>query len=202
MKRIKILKCYPFADKRVKLVEGFKEYVGYLGDEKGALHKGIDYVVEPKKEKFVSFDVFSAHDGFAWQGINKNGWGKYVVVYSPIMGNYQFSTIYAHFRCIDVDIPVITKMEVEGFAKGLKVKAGRFLGRAGLTGWTKFKTQLHFELWKRNLKIHKTEKIDPYGTNSITKDYSQPGQSLLGVKHYWITDKPPFADEIFKGEER
>lgn len=196
---MKILKCYPFklVSPVIGLVEGFKEYDGVLGDKPGESHKGIDYARIDDKGRCLSFEVFNTHDGEVFQGQSKS-WGKFVIIYK-LVGKYKrFATVYAHFRDIDDKIPLLPKKGTRAtntFTIGKGVICA--LGKAGITGWTKRKIQLHFELHVKNLKTNKWEKLDPYGVNDtyISGEYPQPGQSLRGRKHYWTSNKPPFADE-------
>lgn len=149
---LKILKCYPFAflNPPVRLVEGFAAYDGALGDKRGALHKGIDYARKDKKNRFISFDVFSTHNGEAFQGISKS-WGKFVIITKKIK-NYKYRTVYAHLRVIDKKIPVLLKKEKNKKKKGLKISECRFLGKAGITGWTKKKNPASFRVVKKRFK--------------------------------------------------
>lgn len=188
---MKFLECYPFESviPPIKLVEGCDRYVGYLGDRKGMLHKGIDYAREARKEQFLSFDVFSMHAGEAVQGESTKGWGRFVLVYTRI-NKTIYRTVYAHLRNVNPQIPFISEKIQKG-KSGFVIKAGIFLGKAGISGWTKRKVQLHIELQRE--KNGKWEKIDPYGINGIAEQYPQPRESLKGLKHFWIEDKPPFV---------
>ncbi len=196
MKRIKILKCYPFGllNPLVLLIEGFKEYVGILGDKPGEPHGGIDYA-RKQGEDFISFEVFSMHDGYVFRG-RSDSWGNFVKICKEI-GDYRFETVYAHLKNIPKAFPILPKAG-ESKNKGMVIPAGRFLGRAGTSGDTKTNIQLHFELQIKNLKTKKRQKVDPYGVyNSYTSGkYPQPGQSLSGLKHFWTTDSPHFADKL------
>lgn len=198
---MKILKCYPFKFNilypPVLLVEGFKEYDGLLGDKPGDPHRGIDYARIDEKGRCLSFEVFSVHDGFVFQGISKRGWGRYVIIYKLVGKYLRYATVYAHLRKIDEKIPIHPE-EGEPKTKGLPVKEGRFLGRTGISGWTKRKIQLHFELHLKNLKTNQRRKLDPYGIYDryISGKYPQPGESLRRCEHYWTSNKPPFADEV------
>lgn len=194
----KFLKCYPFAllNPAVKLVEGFAAYSGVLGDKPGDPHKGIDYARRDKSGRFISFDVFSAHDGEVFQGISKKGWGRFVVIYTET-GKQMFRTVYAHLRKINNEIPFHPEKD-EPRTKGVVISEGRFLGKTGISGWTKRKIQLHFELQVRNQKTKKWEKLDPYGINAKVSSgkYPQSDESLKGLKHYWVSNDPPLADGI------
>lgn len=198
MKRMRILKCYPFKrGSRVIIAEGFKAYRGVLGDEESKPHKAIDYVsiaLLKLEEKLISFDVFSAHDGDVFQG-ESNSWGDFVKVYKWIK-NFRMETVYAHLTDIPDEFPILPKKIEE--SKGFVIREGRFIGRAGTSGDTKGRIQLHFELRIKNLKTNKGKRIDPYGVYDVSGPgkYPPPGESLSGLKHYWTSNKPPFADEV------
>jgi len=191
----KFLKCYPFKDQRIKLVEGFRAYDGYLGDKKGAVHKGIDYVLELEKGRFITFDVFSAHDGEVFQSWSKRGWGKFVVIYKKIKKR-RFITIYAHLAIVHPQIPSLNQ-RIKDKKENFVINEGKFLGKAGVTGWAKGRIQLHFELQIENRR-GEWIKIDPYGLDDVASSgkYPQPGQSLSGLEHFWTSDRPPFADKL------
>ncbi len=193
----KLLKCYPFArlNPEVELVEGFLAYDGVLGDEKSKTHKGIDYARFNEEGGCIGFDVFSAHDGEVFQGTSKRGWGRFVLI-SKAVGKKKFRTVYAHLGNIDKEIPFLPK-EGEKRKSGFVISEARFLGKAGITGWTKRKVQLHFELQQKN-KDGEWKKVDPYGiyARASSRKYPQPGWSLGKIKHYWATDRPSFADEV------
>ncbi len=190
----KILKCYPFIkeDPPVVLVEGFEAYDGVIGDQPGAPHKGIDFVRQNKKGKYISFDVFSCHDGETFQGLSKS-WGKFVSIRKRASKNKRMDTIYTHFKKVNSEIPFFSKDKEK--KKGLEIKTGEYLGKAGTTGKTNRIIQLHFELLEKNLKKKQLTKIDPYGIykKASSGEYPQPGESLKGLRHYWAMDNPPFA---------
>lgn len=186
----KILKCYPFIkeDPPVVLVEGFEAYDGVIGDQPNTPHKGIDFVRQNKKGRYVSFDIFSTQDGEAFQGLSKS-WGKFVSISKVTM-----TTIYAHLREVNSKIPFFKRQKKKN---GLKIKAGYYLGKAGITGKTNRIIQLHFELLEKNLKKKQINKIDPYGIykKASSGKYPQPGENLKGLKHYWAKDNPPFVEK-------
>ena len=200
---MKLLKCYPFAklEPPVKLVEGFKAYDGVLGDKKGDLHRGIDYARQDKQGRFISFDVFSTHEGEAFQSLSKS-WGKFVIVYKQTKKE-KFATVYAHLGQVNKDIPKLPKTK-EQKVKGLKMKGGQFLGKAGMTGWTKRKIQLHFELLKKDLKKKEWEKLDPYGVYDVARSKKYPSSvrkpgdwhdidksvNIIFVSKQWIFQRP------------
>ncbi len=197
---MKVLKCYPFklVDPVVRLVEGFKAYDGVLGDEPGKPHRGIDYARIDEKGKCLSFEVFNTHDGEVFQGRSKS-WGRFVIIYKLVRKYQRFATVYAHLRDIDKKIPLLPKRgtrATETFTIGKEVICS--LGKAGASGDTKGNIQLHFELQIKNLKTNERQIIDPYGVYDryTSGKYPQPGESLRGHKHYWTSNKPPFADDI------
>lgn len=201
--RKKILKCYPFKrlEKPVELVETFGGYVGRLGDDPEKPHEGTDYVWKNEIGVFAPFEVFSTHDGIAFQG-ESDSWGNFVKIYKDV-GKHIISTIYAHLNDIPSEIPILPKDRTERKrTKGLSVKAGEFLGAAWTSGWTNECPQLHFELQIKEIgkdkKEGKWQKVDPYGIDKKIDcgEYPQPGQSLSGLKHFWISSNPPFADEV------
>lgn len=207
MERMKILKCYPFERSAlmVELVETFGGYTGTLGDDPTKVHRGTDYIWKNEIGVFAPFKVFSAHDGIAFQG-KSNSWGNFVKVYKDI-GKHIISTIYAHLRDIPGNIPILpeTKKERKN-RKGLKIKPDEFLGNAWTSGWTNGIPQLHFELQIKEIgskgEEGKWQKFDPYGIKKKIdcKEYPQPGQSLSGLEHYWTSDNPRFANEVWKGK--
>jgi len=190
----KILKCYPFAllDPPIRLVEGFKSYNGVLDDEAGKEHKGIDYVRIDEKGKYLTFDVFSTHDGNIFQGKSET-WGNFVKVCKEI-GKHRFETIYAHLEDIPKEFPILSKPG-ESKNKGMIISEKKFLGRAGTSGDSKGFIQLHFELQIKNLKTGERRKVDPYGINDtyLSGRYPQPGEPLKRCKHYWISKEPLFC---------
>ena len=184
----KFLRCYPFSDPGVRLVEGFSTYDGNLGDTPGSSHKGIDYVLR-KGGRFAGFDVFAMHDGDAYQGISKS-WGKFVAL-RVVAGRTVFTTVYAHLRLVAPHIP-LRRDKTNGLTA--VVQAGDLLGRAGTTGTTRRIVQLHLELHETDTK-NDWKKIDPYGVNDRQSSgkYPQPGALLAGLPHFWISDDPPLA---------
>lgn len=200
---MKILKSYPFErlSPSVELVETFGGYVGRLGDDPKKPHRGSDYVWKNQLGVFAPFEVFSAHDGTAFQGVS-NSWGNFVRIYKDV-GKHIIATVYAHLKDIPKDIPILPKTKTERRKrKGLTVRAGEFLGTAWTSGWTNECPQLHFELHIKKIEKNGEEgewqKVDPYGVEKRIDcgEYSQPGQSLKEFKHYWTSNRPPFANEV------
>jgi len=191
-KKEKILQCYPFEklNPPVVLVEGCKAYDGAIGDKPGKRHKGIDYI-RKKGELFLSFDVFSSQDGKAFQGLSET-WGKFVSVRQEING-IRLDTIYVHLDKVNPKIPVLPSKNVE--IEFMPIRAGEWLGIAGITGNTRGITQLHWEMHRKNLKTGKRKVFDPYGVYKRTSSgkYPQPGESLKGLSHYFASDNPQFA---------
>lgn len=186
-----LLACYPFADTRVQLVEGFAAYDGVLKDEPGTPHKGIDYVVR-RGEAFLPFNVYAMHDGVALQGVSAT-WGNFVAIYaSPLGDGRQLKTIYAHLDGINPDMPSFAK---DGSAlDGMRIPMGTMLGRAGVSGSTNGIPQLHLELHEKDLQ-QVTTKRDPYGVydRASSGRYPQPGKPLHGLDHAWVSDTPSYA---------
>jgi len=200
---MKILKCYPFGclNPPVELVETFGGYVGRLGDDPKKPHKGSDYVWKNQIGVFAPFEVFSTHNGMAFQG-ESNSWGNFVKVYKDI-GKHIIATTYAHLKDIPKNIPVLPKDKKQRKkAKGLIVRPGDFLGTAWTSGWANACPQLHFELHIKEIgrdgKEGEWQKVDPYGIEKKIDcgEYPQPGELLRGCKHYWTSYKPPFADQV------
>jgi murein DD-endopeptidase MepM/ murein hydrolase activator NlpD len=193
----KILQNYPFEklDPPVILVEGLGGYDGAIGDERGGEHKGIDYVRKVDRE-YVSFDVFATNDGEAFWGISDKGWG-YFVNLRKVIGDTRFETIYVHLEPGSIN-PKIPQLPVDKekiqFAK---LETGEKIRRAGNTGNTgKDKIiQLHFEMQIKDLKTNDRKVVDPYGlyAKASSGKYPQPGKSLKGLNHYFISDEPNFA---------
>lgn len=187
----KILSNYPFKDIAIELIEGFSFYDGNLLDPINTPHKGIDYVLR-KDKQFVSFEVYSMHEGLAYQG-NSDSWGKFVYVYYPnVIDNFRYSTIYAHLNEIN---PVIPFLEKDQDISLKHLKTAFYLGTSGITGWTNNLIQLHIEVHRKDTATNSTEKCDPYGIydRKSSGKYPQPGQMLVHQKHYWKTDFPEFA---------
>lgn len=191
-KKQKILQNYPFEklNPPVILVEGCKAYDGAIGDEPGKPHKGIDFV-RKKGKQYLSFDVFSSQDGKAFQGLSET-WGKFVSVRQEI-NEIRLDTIYVHLDEVNPKIPVLPGKDVE--IEFVLIKAGEWLGTAGITGNTKGITQLHWEMHRKNLKTGKRKVLDPYGVydRASSGKYSQPGESLKGLSHYFASNNPKFA---------
>ncbi len=187
----KILECYPFADDRVRLVEGFASYDGLLGDTPGTPHKGIDYVL-PEGEgisfddgvKLISeagfnsnglralgFEVFCMHAGSAYQAISGT-WGRFVAITSHPRQEKStlFRVVYAHLGSINEVIPQLpvsddpaVQEKLRKEFKEIPVDIGDYLGRAGNTGRTNRIIQLHIELFECKGEGGSWQKIDPYG---------------------------------------
>lgn len=191
----KIFKNYPFEklEPPVELIEGCREYDGTIGDGPGKSHNGIDYV-RRKGKKFLSFDVFSCHEGEAFQAVSES-WGKLVNVRQKV-GNIRFETIYVHLDRVSPKIPFLPK-DKKVKIKFVKVRAGEWLGTAGTSGNTGGVIQLHLEMHRKDLKTGKREAIDPYGVYARVSSgrYPQPGESLAGLNHYFTSDNPLFVRE-------
>jgi murein DD-endopeptidase MepM/ murein hydrolase activator NlpD len=192
--KFKILQNYPFAklDPPIILVEGCKEYDGVIGDPPGVMHKGIDYV-RKKKDEYLPFEVFAAHDGEAFWSISERGWGIFASV-RLVIGDYRLETFYVHLDKVNeklVRLPEDKKVTV----KFIPVKAGEWLGTAGVTGNTNNIIQLHFEMHRKNLKTGEREILDPYGVydRASSGKYPQPGESLKGLSHTFSSENPGFA---------
>lgn len=191
----KLLACYPFADPRIKLVEGFSAYDGAIGDEPGKPHRGIDYVLY-LDGIFRSFDIYAMHDGIAFQG-KSDSWGTFVLLHLERDG-VRYRTVYGHLDTVDPDIaPQFIEQNGQRIVNtaGTPLQTGHWLGRAGMSGWTNHIIQLHLELHQKDLVTDHTEKLDPYGVydQASSGKYPQPGDSLRGLTHAWMTDEPPFA---------
>jgi len=191
----KILHCYPFSDKRVRLVEGFASYDGVIGDEPGAPHKGIDFVLQIDGSCQI-FDVHAAHDGIAFRGYSES-WGSFVTIHATV-GRNRYTTIYAHLA--DIDSSIAPQVVEQGGTKirneqGTEVFASQRLGAAGASGLTHGIEQLHFELHEKDLAADTSRKLDPYGLydRASSERYPQPGYSLAGLDHCWLSDHPSFA---------
>lgn len=189
----KILKNYPFEKLKppVLLVEGFGAYNGVLRDEPGKPHNGIDYV-RKKGDEFISFDVFSCHEGEAFQAISES-WGKLVNV-RLVVDDVRFETICVHLDRLSPKIPFLPK-DKKVKIKFAKIRAGEWLGTAGTTGNTGGIIQLHLEMHRKDLKTEERKIIDPYGiyARASSGRYPQPGESLKGLDHYFTSDNPPFV---------
>jgi murein DD-endopeptidase MepM/ murein hydrolase activator NlpD len=186
---IKFIERYPFRQlsPAIELIEGFSAYDGALQDVPGAAHHGIDFVVR-KRKAFVPFEVYAAHEGVVWQGTGPS-WGNYVMIEKVASARVRYYTIYAHLSDIPVHIPQ------RASRYGLPIVAGTFLGKAGTSGDTKGNPQLHFELQHRDMVTGKWTRIDPYGVydRASSKRYPQPGKTLMGLPHFWLSDAPRFA---------
>ena len=188
----KILQRYPFSDSRIRLVEGFSAYDGVIGDEPGALHKGIDYVLQVDEE-YRAFDVLSMCEGVAFRGTSES-WGEFVIVHFPFNGAL-FSVVYAHLSEVESTIaPQFVERDGQSVAneQGTHVTVGQRLGVTGTSGWTNGIIQLHLELHQKELKTGVTQKLDPYGVydRASSGRYPQPGVSLRGLEHAWVMDEP------------
>ena len=189
------LQCYPFWSTHASLAEGFSDYDGALGDEPGAPHKGIDYIVRAGGA-FMSFDVCAMHDGMAYQGVS-DSWGNFVYLMTRPNGDgIIYATVYAHLDGMPSEIPLYTGDE------GISlpwIEAKTQIGRAGTSGDTKGRHQLHIELHTRGASRRRDSsitKIDPYGLNDRASSgrYPKPGSSLKGLDHFWTSNLPSFAD--------
>ncbi|MEK9156981.1 MAG: M23 family metallopeptidase [Patescibacteria group bacterium] len=198
----KFLENYPFSDSRVKLVEGFSAYDGVIGDTPGEAHKGIDYVLI-LDDAYLPFAVASMHDGMAFHGTSDT-WGKFVIIYKT-MDRKHYNTIYAHLDEVSSNIP-LQFLGKDGKRvlneDGFTIRAGEFLGTAGITGATNGIVQLHIELHEKDLVTGLNQKLDPYGVNdrASSGQYPQPSQSLSGLNHFWFEDKPHFSQPRVESE--
>lgn len=186
----KYLNYYPFSkNDGIQIAEGYSEYDGNLFDKPGEIHWGIDYV-KKVDEDYVSFMVYASHSGTAVKGYGKT-WGNFVVVRFRDGNGAGFNTLYSHLKDIPKNIPFY----VSDFNndKGVEVGAGDFIGNAGTTGNTKGLNQLHFEL--QVVSGDSIYRVDPYGVYDRLSSgkYRQPGQSLIGLRHYWVNNLPDFA---------
>jgi murein DD-endopeptidase MepM/ murein hydrolase activator NlpD len=197
----RLFQCYPFANPAVRLVEGFKAYDGVLKDPIGAPHKGIDYVLKDGEEH-RTFNVYAMHDGLAYQGVSTS-WGNFVLIYLAPDNGRLYRTVYAHLDSVLGALPQQTARSQSGKdhrnINGFAVTAGTLLGRAGTTGQTNGITQLHLEFHDATAmspdEKSGLEKIDPYGVydRASSGRYRQPGVSLAGLDHAWVSDDPAFA---------
>ena len=188
----KILSRYPFSDSRIQLVEGFSAYDGVIGDEPGATHKGIDYVLLIDGE-YRSFDVFSMCEGTAFRGTSES-WGEFVIVHL-LSNEIRYSVVYAHLSEVESTIaPQLIERDGQSVAneQGTHVSVGQRLGLTGTSGWTNGIIQLHLELHQKELQTDVTQKLDPYGVydRASSGRYPQPGAPLQGLEHAWVTDEP------------
>lgn len=192
----KLLQNYPFSNLQIRLVEGFSAYDGVLGDQVGAPHKGIDYILKGD-DAFIPFDVHAMHDGMAFQG-KSDSWGTFVIIYAASAEGIRLSTIYAHLDSLTIPI-ALQYIEQDGQRirnpQGTLIHAGQKIGQSGTTGWTNGVNQLHLEVHAKNEATNETVKLDPYGLNdrASSNRYPQPGSSLVGLDHYWLQDLPPMA---------
>jgi len=189
-----LLVNYPFSllSPEVTIAEGFEAYDGNLGDKVGDLHWAIDYV-QNDQGKFLSFPVYSAHDGIVFQGFGKT-WGKFVVIRKRDDFGKGFNTLYSHLENIPKSIPFLNS-DFDS-SKGISIKAGKLIGYAGKTGNTKGINQLHFELHLVDKNQNTTFRVDPYGLYKRLSSgiYPQPGSSLKKLSHYWSGDFPTFVE--------
>lgn len=187
----KFLECYPFADRRVRLVEGFAAYDGVLGDTPGDPHRGIDFIlpegdgisfengvrltegakINSNGLRTLGFEVFSMHAGSAYQA-SSTTWGRFVAVTShPHQEkSSMFRVIFAHLASINEAIPQLPINEDEAQQERLRknfkeiaVDIGDYLGRAGNTGRTNRIIQLHIEVFECKGEGGSWQRIDPYG---------------------------------------
>jgi murein DD-endopeptidase MepM/ murein hydrolase activator NlpD len=192
----KLLQFYPFSDPRIRIAEGFAAYDGNLNDPVGALHRGIDYVLNVNGH-YLPFNVFAMHDGRAYRGTSQT-WGSFVAIQHEVpRAHVRFDTVYAHLDEVDESIPVLEDTDKENRSIGARkeVRSGDRVGRAGTTGSTNDIVQLHVELHRKDLESGEWEKLDPYGVYDrfSSGKYPQPGESLKGFDHAWASDRPPLV---------
>ena len=182
---------FPLMSPEVTIAEGFDSYDGNLGDLPGDLHWGIDYV-QNDNGKFLSFPVYSAHDGIAFQGFGRM-WGSFVVIRKRDNFGRGFNTLYSHLENVPNTIPYMNSDF--NSSKGIPIEAGKFIGYAGKTGNTKGVNQLHLEFHLVDQNNKTTFRADPYGVYKRLSSglYPQPGDSLEELSHYWNSDFPSFA---------
>ena len=186
---IKFLECYPFKHIGLKIAEGFSAYDGNLGDMAGESHFGIDYVLK-KNGEFISFEVYSMFEGALSFGVSAS-LGKFFTI-SRQIGDFRYDLIYAHLDHINEDLQ---KYELIRGEMDFIVPSRYFLGWSSATGLTHGIRQLHIELHGKNLVTGEKNKLDPYGVYDRLSSgkYRQPGQTLAGLNHLWISDEPEFA---------
>lgn len=202
----KVLGAYPFEDLGVRLVEGWI-YDGTIGDTPGKLHRAVDYVRRTKEGEFLPFAIYSMMEGEAYQNENitpdGGGWGKYVKVIRMVGPGKAMILTFAHLDKVNDSIPLAVAGAIEP-GPVFPVQEGDFLGIAGTTGDTRGSAgnlegqiQLHLILWRVEKKGNDWVPlaVDPYGIESRLSSgkYPQPGQSLAGLNHYFLTDNPSFA---------
>lgn len=186
----KYLDNYPFnKEDGIQIAEAYSEYDGNLLDKKGDIHWGIDYVKRVNGE-YLSFPVYSSHSGTAVKGYGKD-WGNFVVIRFRDKNGIGFNTLYSHLK----DIPKSIPYYISDFNNdvGIEVKTADFIGNAGNTGNAKGINQLHLEL--HVVSGGSIYRVDPYGVYDRLSSgkYRQPGQSLIGLRHYWSDNWPNFA---------
>lgn len=186
---IKFLESYPFKNLGVTIAEEFSVYDGNLRDVPGKPHGGIDYVLK-KNGEFASFEVYTMFEGHARFGVS-GSWGKYFVI-SKFLDKFQYDCVYAHLDNITEEIQKYAIIQGD---KDFIIPSGYCLGWTGTTGNTKNIRQLHLELHEKNLLTGERRKLDPYGVYDrlASNKYPQPGKSLRGLNHFWVSDEPKFA---------
>ncbi len=182
----KILQCYPFKDAGVKVAEGFAAYDGNLRTVPGEVHQGIDYALR-KNNEFASFEVFSMFEGDVRFGVSEK-LGRFFVI-SVETGELRYDCVYAHLDHINEDLQkyAIIRGEMD-----FVIPARYSLGWAGTAGSSRGVRHLHIEIHEKNLKTGQRRKLDPYGVYGRLSGggYRQPGESLAGLDHIWISDQP------------
>jgi hypothetical protein len=189
-----VLQNYPFPQltPAVTIAEGFEAYDGNLGDKVGGFHWSIDYV-QKDGDNYLSFPVYSMHDGIAFQGYGKT-WGKFVVVRKrDLIKQIGYNTLYSHLDNIPKNIPFMNS-DIDN-SKGILIASSTYIGDASTSGNTKGINQLHLEFHQVNMKNGITLRLDPYGTYLRLSSglYPVPGISLKGLPHYFKNDLPGFT---------
>ncbi len=155
-------------------------------------HWGIDYV-RKEDESFLTFPIFSTHEGIAFKGDSKS-WGKFVVIRKITKDNKGYNTLYSHLDNVPDYIPYMNKGISD--SDGIFIENNIYLGEASTTGNTKGIPQLHFEFHIIDTKNNNTLRADPYGVYKRLSSnlYPQLGLTLENVNHYWMKNQPDFAN--------
>lgn len=172
--------------------------------DSGGLQSGIDYFRYDENERFTSFPILAAADGYACGQWDPNvgfvhtgggcvaGYGHRVLIRHEVEG-HTYYTYYGHLETIDSAIPLGDRSDTAF------VERGQFLGYAGNTGTGGSPIHLHFGIFDEYLGWY-----DPYDIRATHEVYPDPNRTnrlRSGFNDFWMTNPPSYPDEFYMNDD-